>query len=160
MSTPFDINKELVRVYPQLFAFAMSICRNHHAAEDEVHDAIELALKHAGSFAAGTNFDAWIFTILRNSHRSKYRKTRRMVEDVDDQIAKTLSYKDDPCDRLIARETLQNVDLLPPQFRDPLVAVAVDELDYADAAQLLLLSVGTVKSRVNRARSILSGVEY
>ena len=88
LSPPEKSFEQLVTAsLPKLTAFAVSLCRDPVRAEDLVQEAVLKACIYREKFEVGTNFDAWIFTILRNHFHSQYRKDKRLVEDVDDAIA-------------------------------------------------------------------------
>ena len=150
------IKKDMVAAIPRLRAFAVSLCGNPDRADDLVQETLAKALLNLGSFAEGTNLLAWLFTILRNAYYSELRKRRREVADVDGSLAGALVSKadqDDHMDYLDFRHALQK---LPADQREALVLIGGSGLSYEEAAEICKCAVGTMKSRVSRARSRLT----
>ncbi len=154
---------EMVRALPAMRGFAMSLTMNAVRADDLVQETLLKAWAHRVSFVPGTNFVAWTFTILRNQFYSEQRKRQREVEDVDGEIAASLAAKPDQDDRLMLKEVWRTMARLPESQREALILVAVNGLSYDAAAAIMGCQVGTVKSRVSRARSDLGrmlGVDH
>ena len=107
------------------------------------------------SFQPGSNLPAWLFTILRNLFRSDYRKRRREVEDAEGNYAKTLKTQPAQNAHLEFEEFRAALDKLPQDQREALILVGASGFSYEDAAAICGCAVGTIKSRVNRARSKL-----
>lgn len=126
-------------------------------ADDLLADTVLLLLTGWTKFQPGTNFDAGAFTVCRNRYYSLHRNNR-LVEDPDDALSRALPDFRNPLDTLTAKETLRDVLQLPPAYRDILVRLA-EGLSYDEVASELGCSVGTIKSRVSRARSWLQGVD-
>jgi RNA polymerase sigma-70 factor (ECF subfamily) len=146
---------DLLAVIPNLRAFAVSLCGNLDRADDLVQETLVKAWSNLGSFVEGTNLRAWLFTILRNIYYSEYRKRRREVADPDGSIAgrlATVPAQDGHMDLLDFREALQK---LPADQREALILIGASGLSYEEAAGICGCAVGTMKSRVNRARSRL-----
>ncbi|KLK89586.1 RNA polymerase subunit sigma-70 [Microvirga vignae] len=139
-----------------LRAFAISLTRNGEQAEDLVQETVLRALSKQEQFVAGTNLQAWLFTILRNQFCSEHRKSLREVEDGDGSYAATMVALPDQEDRIMIRDLEAALHKLPEGQREALLLVGADGLSYEEAAQVLGCAVGTVKSRVNRARSCLT----
>ena len=118
------------------------------------------ALANIDSFQPGSNLPAWLFTILRNLFRSDYRKRRREVEDADGSYAKTLKTQPAQGAHLEFEEFRAALDKLPQDQREALILVGASGFSYEDAAAICGCAVGTIKSRVNRARSKLSALLY
>jgi RNA polymerase sigma-70 factor (ECF subfamily) len=150
------IESALVAAIPRLRAFALSLSRNADRAEDLVQDTLLRACTHIAQFRPGTNLVAWLMTILRNEFFSEQRRRRREVEDADGSYAETLVTRPE---QLALTDQLElNVALatLPHEMRDAIVLVGAQELSYAEAAEACGCAVGTIKSRVHRARMRLS----
>src|ERR1700674_1738236 len=141
---------------PRLRAFAISLCGNVDKADDLVQETLLRALSHIDQFEPGTNMPAWLFTILRNLFRSDYRKRRREVEDDDGSYAETLKSQPEQPGRLELEELPGGLAKLPPHQRDPWILVGASGLSYEEAAQICGCPIGTIKSRVNRARGRLA----
>ena len=156
MSPAPDIRKALLAAIPSLRAFAISLCGNADRADDLVQETLVKAWSHIGSFTEGTNMPAWLFTILRNLFYSNYRKKRREVEDPDGTMAGqlvTLPDQNSHMDFLDFRTALQK---LPADQREAIILVGASGLSYEDAASICGCAIGTMKSRVNRARNRLT----
>lgn len=150
-----QMTADLLAVIPNLRAFAVSLCGNLDRADDLVQETLVKAWSNLDSFVEGTNLRAWLFTILRNIYYSEYRKRRREVADPDGAIAGRLSTapaQDGHMDMLDFRAALQK---LPADQREALVLIGASGLSYEEAAGVCGCAVGTMKSRVNRARTRL-----
>jgi RNA polymerase sigma-70 factor (ECF subfamily) len=153
-----NVREVMLAAVPSLRAFAISLCGNVDRADDLVQEALLRALANLGSFEPGTNMSAWLFTILRNLFRSEYRKRRREVEDVDGSYAEQLTSLPEQSSRLEINEFREALKLLPPEQRESLILVGASGFSYEEAAQICGCAVGTIKSRVNRARSRLAEI--
>jgi len=141
---------------PALRAFAMSLTRNSASADDLVQDTIVKAWSNIDKFQPGTNLRAWLFTILRNTFYSDQRKRKRELPDPDGIHAASLCEKPAHDGRLAMNDFLQAFDQLSPEHREVLVLVGASGFAYEEAAQMMGVAVGTVKSRANRARARLA----
>ena len=150
--------EELVRQIPNLRAFAVSLCGNAERADDLVQDTLMKAWASLDSFEAGTNMRAWLFTILRNVYYSDFRKKRREVEDADGKMAETLVTHPEQPGHLDMVDFRAALEQLAPDQREALVLVGASGFSYEEAAGICGCAVGTVKSRVNRARIRLSEI--
>ena len=154
--TEVDPRDELITHLPALRAFAMSLTRNGHAADDLVQDTVLRAWSRFDSFIPGTNLRAWLFTILRNSFYSDLRKHRRDVQDSDGIYAARLSQKPDHDGHLAMRDFQRCFDKLIEEQREALVLVGALGFSYEEAAATIGCALGTVNSRVNRGRARLA----
>jgi RNA polymerase sigma-70 factor (ECF subfamily) len=150
------IREQVLGTVPSLRAFAISLCGNIDRADDLVQETLLRALSHIDSFEPGTNMPAWLFTILRNLFRSEYRKRRREVEDTDGSYADSLKSHPEQNSRLEFKEFRTALDKLPPDQREALILVGASGFSYEEAAAICECAVGTIKSRVNRARTRLA----
>lgn len=151
-----DPRDELVEHIGPMRAFAISLCRNPATADDVVQDSLVKAWSNLDKFEAGTNMRAWLFTIVRNTYFSLHRKRRREVEDVDGTMAGALSQKPDHDGRLAMRDFTVAFDQLNDEQREALVLVGAQGFSYEEAAETCGVAIGTIKSRVNRARARLA----
>lgn len=151
-----DPRDELPEHLGALRAFALSLTRNASAADDLVQDTIVKAWSNIDRFQRGTNLRAWLFTILRNTFYSDRRKRKREVADPDGIHAASLFDKPAHDGRLAMNDFLQAFDQLSPEHREVLVLVGASGFSYEDAAAMMGVAVGTVKSRANRARARLA----
>jgi RNA polymerase sigma-70 factor (ECF subfamily) len=139
-----------------LRAFAISLTRDAEKAEDLVQETVLRAISKQEQFVAGTNLQAWLFTILRNQFCSEHRKSLREVEDEDGSYAATMIALPDQDDRIMIHDLEAALHKLPEGQREAIMLVGVEGLSYEEAAQVLGCAIGTVKSRVNRARCCLA----
>jgi RNA polymerase sigma-70 factor (ECF subfamily) len=150
------LKDQILASIPSLRAFAISLSGNVDRADDLVQETILRALANIHSFEPGTNLPAWLFTILRNLFRSEYRKRRREVEDADGSFAQTLKSNPDQIGRIEFQEFRDALSQLPQDQREALILVGASGFSYEEAADICECAVGTIKSRVNRARSRLA----
>lgn len=143
---------------PSLRAFAISLCGNVDRADDLVQETMLRALANISSFQPGTNMSAWLFTILRNLFRSEYRKRRREVEDADGSYADSLKSQPEQNSRVEFEEFRTALAKLPQDQREALILVGASGFSYEEAAEICGCAVGTIKSRVNRARGRLASM--
>ena len=153
-----NVRDVMLATVPSLRAFAISLCGNVDRADDLVQEALLRAWANLDSFEPGTNMSAWLFTILRNLFRSEYRKRRREVEDTDGSYAESLTTLPEQNSRLEIDEFREALKLLPPEQRESLILVGASGFSYDEAAHICGCAVGTIKSRVNRARSRLAEI--
>lgn len=144
--------QELVELIPNLRAFSRSLCGNSDWADDLVQEAIMRAWAHQGSFEAGTNLKAWLFTILRNHFYSELRKKRRNRETQNDAAALEASVQATQPSKLHLNDLVRELARLSADQREALILVSVNGFSYEEAAEICGCAVGTVKSRVARAR--------
>jgi RNA polymerase sigma-70 factor (ECF subfamily) len=151
-----SVRAAMLAAVPSLRAFAISLCGNVDRADDLVQEALLRAWGNLDSFEPGTNMSAWLFTILRNVFCSEYRKRRREVEDADGSYAKSLTSLPGQTSHLEMDEFRKALDVLPSEQRESLILVGASGFSYEEAAQICGCAVGTIKSRVNRARRRLA----
>jgi RNA polymerase sigma-70 factor, ECF subfamily len=121
------------------------------------------AISKQEQFVAGTNLQAWLFTILRNQFCSEHRKSLREVEDEDGSYAATMIAIPDHEDRTMLKALAAALAKLPEGQRKAIMLVGAEGMSYEAAAQALGCAVGTIQSRVNRARNRLAelmGLEW
>src|SRR6202035_2308696 len=150
------VRETMLAAVPGLRAFAMSLCGKIDRADELVQETLLRALTNLNSFEPGTNMSAWLFTILRNLFRSEYRKRRREVEDGDGSYAETLKSQPEQEARVEFREFRAALAKLPADQREALILVGASGFSYEEAAGICGCAVGTIKSRVNRARTRLA----
>ena len=155
-----SLRDDILASVPSLRAFAISLSGNGDRADDLVQETLLRAIANIDSFQPGSNLPAWLFTILRNLFRSDYRKRRREVEDAEGNYAKTLKTQPAQNAHLEFEEFRHALEKLPQDQREALILVGASGFSYEDAAAICGCAVGTIKSRVNRARSKLSALLY
>lgn len=146
----------MVAQMPYLRAFAISLCGSHSLADDLVQDTLVKAWSHADSFQPNTNLRAWLVTILRNTYFSSYRKRSREVQDSDNLLAQQIPVKGGQESALTLADVQAALDRLAPEHKEILLMIGITELSYEEAAQICGVAIGTVKSRLNRARAKLA----
>jgi RNA polymerase sigma-70 factor (ECF subfamily) len=153
-----SIRDDMLALVPRLRGFAVSLCGNMDHADDLVQETLVHALTGIHSFRPGTNLSAWLFTILRNLFRSEFRKRRREVEDADGNYEASLISAPAQDSQIALTEFRQALTRLPDDQREALVLVGASGFSYQEAAVICDIPVGTIKSRVHRARLRLSEV--
>lgn len=159
-----NLAAEIVELRPQLLRFAWSLTRDREVAEDLAQETIARALAAQWRFQPGSNLKAWLFRILRNVHLNLLRAagTRPALVSIEELGGEPtgLPQQLNPVEaRVIERADLRRIAdayrTLPPAFAAPLYLTAVEELSYAEVASILDIPVGTVMSRIYRARRLL-----
>ena len=153
-----SVRDAMLAAVPSLRAFAISLSGNIDRADDLVQETLLRAIANIDSFQPGTNMSAWMFTILRNLFRSEYRKRRREVEDPDGIYTDSLKTYPEQETRLEFEELRAALAKLPADQREALILVAASGFSYEEAAAICGCAVGTIKSRVNRARTRLANL--
>ena len=151
-----EIREAMLAAIPSLRTFAISLARNTDYADDLVQDTLLRAWANIDRFQPGTNLNAWLFTILRNALYSQYRKAKREVSDPDGSYAAHLGTgpeQNAKCDFQDMRAALAK---LPIDQREALLLIVAEGLSYEDTAQVCGVAIGTIKSRVHRARMHLA----
>ena len=147
--------KELVQLIPHLRAFARTLTGDPTAADDLAQDAMIKAWDARESFQIGTNMKAWTFMILRNQFYSEKRRSWRQTQLDQEAAERTLVAIDNPADPIALDELRLGLKMLPPEQREALILVGAGGFAYEEAAAICNCAVGTVKSRVSRARRAL-----
>jgi RNA polymerase sigma-70 factor (ECF subfamily) len=155
---PASLRTELLAAVPSLRHFALSLARDSSRADDLVQETLLKAWANIDRFEQGTNLNAWLFTILRNHFHSEHRKQHGEVEDIDGGYAARLISIPEQPGKIALSELEVALDRLPPDQREALVLIGIDGLSYEDAATICAVAVGTIKSRVYRARTKLGEI--
>jgi RNA polymerase sigma-70 factor, ECF subfamily len=149
-------------LFDSLYNFAHWLTQNREEAEDIVQETYLKALKGFGSFQLGTNFRAWIYRILRNSFltsRSGLRVSRTVPLETEEEAPIVVAALETPESILLERATQDRVQTaikdLPVNFREVLLLCDVEEMSYQEAAETISVPIGTVMSRLSRARKAL-----
>ncbi len=148
----------LMAALPGLRAFAVSLAVNPAAADDLVQETLLKAWANRHHFEPGTNLKAWLCTILRNQFYTDCRKRRREVEDADGVLAGKVEAPASQEASSDLRRVWQHLGKLPAAQREALVLVGAEGMTYEAAAELIGCQVGTMKSRVSRARALLASM--
>ncbi|MGB0087478.1 MAG: sigma-70 family RNA polymerase sigma factor [Rhodomicrobiaceae bacterium] len=150
------VHQSLIAYLPNLRAFAIALCRDTDRADDLVQETMLNAWKGIDSFKQGTNLRAWLFTILRNTYFSQCRKRRREVLDDPAVYIDRLSVPPAQQGSVDARDLANALAQLSEEQREALLLVAAEGFAYEEAAVICNCPIGTIKSRVNRARHQLA----
>ena len=150
--------QQLVASIPKLRAFALSLASHADYADDLVQETLMKAWHHQHSFREGTNIKAWLFTILRNEFFSQLRKRKREVEDADGDYAAGVMTPGEQEAQLEMADLRIALQQLPADQREAVVLVGASGFSYQEVAEICGVPVGTVKSRVNRARGKLAAL--
>ncbi len=160
-----NLASQIVELRPRLVRFAWSLTRDRETAEDLTQETIARALASQWRYQPGTNLKAWLFRILRNVHLNVIRaaEARPALVSIDELTAESIGLDEHNMNPVEAR-AIQRADLrrvaevyraIAPTFAVPLFLTAVEELSYAEVASILDIPVGTVMSRIYRARRLL-----
>jgi RNA polymerase sigma-70 factor, ECF subfamily len=149
---------ELASLIPHLRAFGRSLCGNPDLADDLVQETMLKAWKARGQFQPGTSMKSWAFVILRNSFLSQMRRNKFHGE-YDELVAeRILVHKDEQSDHLHLGDLQRALLELPLQQREALILIGAGGMSYEDAAAICDCAIGTMKSRVSRARDALQSI--
>jgi len=150
--------RELVGLIPHLRAFARTLAGEPASADDLAQDAMMKAWDARASFQMGTNMKAWTFMILRNQFYSEKRRAWRQTQLDQEAAERTLIAVDDPSAPVALDELRLGLERLPAEQREALILVGAGGFAYEEAAEICGCAVGTVKSRVSRARRALQTI--
>src|SRR3954470_18884019 len=150
--------RELITLIPHLRAFARTLAGDPAAADDLAQDAMMKAWDARASFQMGTNMKAWTFMILRNQFYSEKRRAWRQTQLDQEAAERTLIAVDDPEAPVALDELRLGLERLPTEQREALILVGAGGFAYEEAAEICDCAVGTVKSRVSRARRALHAI--
>lgn len=150
----FDFHEQLKAVLPRLRMYAISLTHDRDKANDLMQETVMKALVARDSFRPGTNFSGWIFRIQRNEFISGIRRQRPTVP-IDTTIVESLTQRPHQENGLVMREFLKAFGQLSPGQREALVLAVVEGQPYEAIAAHAGVSVGTIKSRISRARATL-----
>lgn len=140
---------------PRLRRFARAMVRDSALADDLVQECLERALSRLHLWQPGTNLRAWLFTILRNLHINGIRRQQTFV-DIDGEVQNGLGGSHgSQVVRLELRDLRRALDRVPQEQREVVLLIGLEGISYAEAAEILDVSIGTVKSRLSRGRRAL-----
>jgi RNA polymerase sigma-70 factor (ECF subfamily) len=152
------VTQEMVALVPQMHTFARSLTRDGTRADDLVQEALARALANIERFRPGTNLKAWLFTIVRNEHYSQLRRRKFEAHGVDTDSLPEPSVPPDHDGDLEVRDLNRALATLSPGQRTALILVSASGFSYEEAAKICGCAVGTIKSRVARARDTLMAI--
>ncbi len=164
-----SFEREALPYLDSLYRYGLRLCGDPVQAEDLVQETMVKAFRSWERYAIGTNIRAWLFTIMRNTLISQYRRRRKHAEsvdisEVDGFIVFDAIYNPNPSerffDRLVDEEVVGAIDSLSADYREIVVLADVEDLTYEEIAEVVGIPVGTVKSRLHRARRMLQRKLY
>lgn len=155
MAVTPEFKRDLLATIPSLRAFAVSLSQNADKADDLVQETLVKAWDKHESFQIGTNLKAWLFTILRNEFYSQMRKRGREVQDSDGIMTERLAVHPSQEGKLDLADFRQALEKLPEDQREAIILIGASGFSYEEAAMICNCAVGTIKSRVSRARTRL-----
>ena len=156
MTVSAELRQSLLNAIPSLRAFAVSLCGNPTRADDLVQETLVKAWANFSSFQEGTNLKAWLFTILRNEFYSQMRKRGREIQDSDGELTGRIPDLGRQEGHLDLQDMQRALATLPDEQREAIILVGASGMSYEEAAEVCRVAVGTVKSRVSRARARLA----
>ena len=156
MTISQQFRDQIIAAIPGLRAFGLSLTARSDRADDLVQETLMKAWKHHDSFEAGTNMKAWLYTILRNEFYTQLRKRKREVEDADGYYSSKVAVHAEQEGHLDMADLRVALAKLPEDQREAIILVGASGFSYEEAADICTVAVGTIKSRVNRARARLA----
>jgi RNA polymerase sigma-70 factor, ECF subfamily len=156
MTISSEFRATMIAAIPGLRAFGLSLTSRSDKADDLVQETLMKAWKHHESFQQGTNMKAWLYTILRNEFYSQLRKRKREVEDADGFYSSKVAVHAEQDGHLELADLRIALAKLPEDQREAIILVGASGFSYEEAAEICSVAVGTIKSRVNRARARLA----
>lgn len=148
-------HEDVIKLIPKLRAYARALAPHRPDADDLVQETLAKALRYHEKFIPGTQLKAWLFTIMRNTHFTAVKKFTREKPGAIDCVAGSVAVQPIHDTVMAYNETLAAIERLPSKYREMLILVVILGESYESAATLANCAVGTVKSRVNRARNMV-----
>ncbi|TMI01009.1 MAG: sigma-70 family RNA polymerase sigma factor [Betaproteobacteria bacterium] len=145
--------ERLVELIPRLRRYARALVGDRASADDLVQDTLERAWAKLHLYRRGTDLRAWLFTVMHNVHVNKVRATR-VTDTLEDELPE-LAQRASQGDALLVRDLDRAIARLPTEQRSVLLLVTLEEMSYEEVAHALGIPIGTVMSRLSRAREKL-----
>lgn len=158
MTQPPSFKTELLAAIPSLRAFGVSLTQNSDRADDLVQETLVKAWDKQDSFQPGTNLKGWLFTILRNEFYSQMRRRGREVQDSDGIMTERMAVHPSQPGTLDLNDFRAALAQLPEDQREAIILIGASGFSYEEAAEICGCAIGTIKSRVSRARSRLQDI--
>ncbi|MSU89205.1 sigma-70 family RNA polymerase sigma factor [Rhodobacteraceae bacterium 2CG4] len=149
------VEDEIIELMPALRGYAWVLTRTGQDVDDLVQDTLLKAIAKVDHFKPGTNLRGWLLTIMRNTFFNQVSRTSRMRTGAQDCVSGTISVPPTQEWHVRGNELLDAVARLPVHYREVLVLVVMLGESYESAAEICGVAMGTVKSRVNRARAMV-----
>ena len=145
--------QRMVELIPRLRRYARALVGDRATADDLVQDTLERAWAKLHLYRRGTDLRAWLFTVMHNVHVNRVRATR-LTDTLDDEMPE-LAQRAPQGDALLVRDLDRAIARLPAEQRAVLLLVTLEEMSYEEVARALGIPIGTVMSRLSRAREKL-----
>ena len=142
--------ERMVELIPRLRRYARALAGDRASADDLVQDTLERAWAKLHLYRHGTDLRAWLFTVMHNVHVNKVRATRA-TDSLDDEMPE-IALRAPQGDSLVVRDLDRAISLLPAEQRAVLLLVTLEDMSYEEVARTLAIPMGTVMSRLSRAR--------
>lgn len=147
----------VVEIIPALRAFARTFCRDPNDADDLVQETLVKAIANLDKFEPGTRMKSWLFTIMRNTFYSRVKISKRETPGATDCVSDQSAVKASQEWTVRGREVRNAIERLPPAHREVLILIGMLGMSYEETAAICGCAIGTVKSRLNRARASVLG---
>ncbi|MGQ0564320.1 MAG: sigma-70 family RNA polymerase sigma factor [Gemmobacter sp.] len=155
MAPRSSFSDSVIDLLPRLRIYARALTRNVTDADDLVQDTLTKALRHQDRFEEGTQLKAWLFTIMRNTHFTAVKKRNRERPGIENCVSGEVAVAPIHDTVIAHKEVLAAINRLPAAYREMLTLVVMLGESYETAADLCDCAIGTVKSRINRARRMV-----
>jgi RNA polymerase sigma-70 factor (ECF subfamily) len=155
-----SFESDVVALLPILRRYAHALTRNSAWADDLVQDTAERALRRWNTWGASGNLRAWLLTILRNLYIDQLRRQREIATGDNDAIWRGMSTPEEKVDGLFLRDVQRALYSLPVEQREVLLLIGLEGLTYQEASTILKIPLGTVMSRLSRAREHMHGLMF
>lgn len=174
LRTSYDqlYHKEMIPHMSLLYNYALRLTNNEDDAKDLIQDTYLKAYRFIDKYEHDTNAKAWLFRILKNSFINNYRKNSRIPDQVEyteveefvdllkDQSAPTTDMRKDMYDNLLGDDVMRAIESLNEEFRTIIILSDIEEMTYEEIAEILEIPLGTVRSRLHRARKAMQEKLY
>lgn len=155
-----SFESDVVVLLPILRRYAHALTGNAAWADDLVQDTAERALRRWSTWGGKGNLRAWLLTILRHLYIDQLRKQREITTGDDDAIWRGIAILDEKVDGLFLRDVRRALYRLPVEQREVLLLIGLEELSYQEASTILKIPIGTVMSRLSRAREHMHSLMF
>lgn len=154
--TKFRLRQRLAAIRPRLYRVALAWCGEHHRADDLVQNASAKALEKLHQLSDSQAFDPWVFSILNNCFKDYLRSNKDEIKNTPIAMEETTpSAEDEVMLNQQVQDIREAISRLVTAQREVLILIDIEGFSYAETASILNLPVGTVMSRLNRARKKL-----